>query len=98
MPRGGKCTGHNPNMWFPMADKSQPGQFSDNYKQARADTQAAKQICATCEIKIECLSYALYHEMFGIWGGASERERHRMRRQMNITPVPKIPVNILLPN
>ena len=98
MPRGGKCTGHNPNMWFPMADKSQPGQFSDNYKQARADTQTAKQICATCEIKIECLSYALYHEMFGIWGGTSERERHRMRRQMNIVPVPKIPFNILLPH
>lgn len=96
-PRGGDCVGHDLDMWFPMADKSQPGQFSQNYRKARADTEQAKQICDGCALNIECLSYALYHEMFGIWGGKTERERHKIRKQLNIILVPKIPVNLLLP-
>jgi WhiB family transcriptional regulator, redox-sensing transcriptional regulator len=44
-------------------------------------TREAKRICSTCEVRSECLEYALEHdERFGIWGGLSERERRRMRR------------------
>ena len=45
-------------------------------------TREAKRICLGCEVKDECLEYALAHdERFGIWGGLSERERRRLRRQ-----------------
>jgi WhiB family redox-sensing transcriptional regulator len=45
-------------------------------------TREAKRICSTCEVRSECLEYALEHdERFGIWGGLSERERRRMRRR-----------------
>ncbi|HZK05389.1 MAG TPA: WhiB family transcriptional regulator [Actinomycetaceae bacterium] len=45
-------------------------------------TRDAKRVCASCEVKAECLSYALENdERFGIWGGLSERERRRIRRQ-----------------
>lgn len=45
-------------------------------------TREAKAICASCEVRSECLSYALENdERFGIWGGLSERERRRMKRQ-----------------
>ena len=38
-------------------------------------------ICTSCEVKAECLDYALDNdERFGIWGGLSERERRRLRR------------------
>lgn len=94
-PRGGACVGHDPNMWFPMADKSQPGLFSENYRKARADTEMAKQICETCNLKADCMSYGLFHEMFGIWGGTTERERQKIRKQLNIIPIPRIPVNLL---
>ena len=41
-------------------------------------TREAKRICSRCEVKSECLEYALMHdERFGIWGGLSERERRR---------------------
>jgi len=41
----------------------------------------AKRICTTCEVKAQCLDYALQNdERFGIWGGLSERERRRLRR------------------
>ena len=44
-------------------------------------TREAKRICISCEVKSECLDYALANdERFGIWGGLSERERRRLRR------------------
>jgi WhiB family redox-sensing transcriptional regulator len=44
-------------------------------------TREAKRICVSCEVKQECLEYALMQdERFGIWGGLSERERRRLKR------------------
>ena len=44
-------------------------------------TREAKRICDGCEVRSECLDYALANdERFGIWGGLSERERRRIRR------------------
>jgi WhiB family transcriptional regulator, redox-sensing transcriptional regulator len=44
-------------------------------------TREAKRICSGCDVRAECLEYALAHdERFGIWGGLSERERRRLRR------------------
>ncbi len=45
-------------------------------------TREAKKICTGCEVRAECLEFALANdERFGIWGGLSERERRRLRRQ-----------------
>lgn len=45
-------------------------------------TRDAKRICASCEVKAECLEYALKNdERFGIWGGLSERERRKLRKR-----------------
>jgi WhiB family transcriptional regulator, redox-sensing transcriptional regulator len=42
----------------------------------------AKAVCAGCPVRDECLDAALTHgELAGIWGGTSERERRRLRRQ-----------------
>jgi WhiB family transcriptional regulator, redox-sensing transcriptional regulator len=47
-------------------------------------TREAKRICSGCEVRAECLEYALAHdERFGIWGGLSERERRRLRRAVS---------------
>ena len=44
-------------------------------------TREAKRICTGCEVRDQCLEYALAHdERFGIWGGLSERERRRLKR------------------
>ena len=46
-------------------------------------TREAKRVCRSCEVRAECLEYALEHdERFGIWGGMSERERRRLKRAM----------------
>ena len=44
-------------------------------------TRDAKKICASCEVRAQCLEYALQNdERFGIWGGLSERERRKLRK------------------
>ena len=46
-------------------------------------TREAKRVCRGCEVRAECLEYALENdERFGIWGGLSERERRRIKRQV----------------
>ena len=45
-------------------------------------TRDAKKICSSCEVKAQCLEYALNNdERFGIWGGLSERERRKLRKR-----------------
>lgn len=66
----GACVGvTNERIFFPQrGDKVSP----------------AKKICATCTVRVECLEYALdHHEKFGIWGGLSERQRRKLRRERN---------------
>jgi WhiB family redox-sensing transcriptional regulator len=44
-------------------------------------TRDAKRICEQCDVRAQCLDYALQNdERFGIWGGLSERERRKLRR------------------
>lgn len=45
-------------------------------------TRDAKRVCGACNVRSECLEYALTNdERFGIWGGLSERERRRLRKR-----------------
>ena len=45
-------------------------------------TREAKKICVGCEVRSECLEYALANdERFGIWGGLSERERRKLKKR-----------------
>ena len=45
-------------------------------------TREAKRVCMACEVRAECLEYALAKdERFGIWGGLSERERRRVKKR-----------------
>jgi WhiB family transcriptional regulator, redox-sensing transcriptional regulator len=61
------CMGVDPDLFFP---------------ERGASTREAKEVCRGCIVRDECLEYALANgEKFGIWGGLSERERRRLRRQ-----------------
>ncbi|QQS00116.1 MAG: WhiB family transcriptional regulator [Austwickia sp.] len=45
-------------------------------------TREAKRVCVGCDVRAECLDYALAKdERFGIWGGLSERERRKLKRR-----------------
>ena len=61
------CLGGDPDLFFP---------------ERGASTREAKEVCRGCIVREDCLEYALLNgEKFGIWGGMSERERRRIRRQ-----------------
>ncbi len=46
-------------------------------------TREAKKVCVSCEVRAECLDFALGNdERFGIWGGLSERERRRLKKRV----------------
>ena len=65
------CLGADPNLFFP---------------EQGASTREAREICRGCVVRMDCLEYALANgEKFGIWGGLSERERRRLRRQRALT-------------
>ncbi|MCF7547207.1 WhiB family transcriptional regulator [Pseudonocardia sp. WMMC193] len=62
----GLCAQTDPEAFFPEKGGS---------------TREAKRICTGCEVRAECLEYAMTRdERFGIWGGLSERERRRLRK------------------
>ncbi len=64
------CTGANANLFFP---------------ERGASTGKAKLICRECRVRPECLEFAIStREKFGIWGGMSERERRRVRKERQI--------------
>ncbi len=45
-------------------------------------SREAKKVCTSCDVRAECLDYALKHdERFGIWGGLTERERRKLKRR-----------------
>ena len=70
--------GFEPEPW--MADAA--CQYVDpelHYPEKGGSTAPAKRICASCPVRVECLAYALdRRETWGVWGGLSERERHRL--------------------
>ena len=52
-----------------------------------AEQNRAKQVCATCHVRAECLAEALDNRIeWGIWGGMTERERRALlRRKPHVT-------------
>jgi WhiB family redox-sensing transcriptional regulator len=67
------CQGVDPDLFYPERGES---------------TKQAKAVCRGCEVREDCLEYALVNgEKFGIWGGLSERERRRLRRQRKLIAV-----------
>ena len=53
----------------------------------RAREEKAKRVCMSCEVRRECLEYALAtREPYGIWGGLTEIERKaRLRARATYT-------------
>jgi WhiB family redox-sensing transcriptional regulator len=52
-----------------------------------AEQHKAKQICAGCPVRAECLAEALDNGIeWGVWGGLTERERRAvLRKRPNVT-------------
>ncbi len=71
-----ECRNVDPRMFFPE------GQGAPGYE--------AKRVCATCPVRTDCLSDALLNvEVAGIWGGAGDGLRRRLRRLLKASAHPE---------
>lgn len=62
----GLCIGEDPDVFFP----------------SHGDLGAmAREICAACAVRDDCLNYATQADEFGIWGGLDQQERRNLKRK-----------------
>lgn len=60
-----RCAEVDPDLFFP---------------EKGASARPAKRICQRCEVRTECLEYAIETDQrYGVFGGLSERERRKLR-------------------
>lgn len=71
----GKCYNHPDPDWFHI-----PGSGTNLNEQ--------KKFCEGCKIKSDCFNYALHHDVTGVWGGTTTRERQVMRSKMGLRVIP----------
>ena len=67
------CSGTDTESWF-TPDKSAM------YK----EIGLLRRICGGCEVRVQCLDYALKHDVHGYWGNTTPRERQRLRGKLGI--------------
>jgi len=62
----GLCVGEDPEVFFPP--HGDPG-------------TDARETCAACRVRGDCLNYATETDEFGIWGGLDQQERRNLKRK-----------------
>lgn len=62
------CLGMDPELFFPGKGEA---------------LTPAKAVCASCPVRTECLDWGM-EEGFGIWGGTSDRDRRKMRKERGL--------------
>lgn len=67
------CLGEDTELFFPIGSTGC----------ALDQTEQAKAVCAVCEVRAECLNWALVNnQQDGVWGGMSEEQRRTLRRSL----------------
>lgn len=65
------CRDEDPELFFPIGTTGPAVEQSD----------AAKRVCSSCDVREECLEFALgSNQDAGIWGGLTEDERKSLKR------------------
>ena len=77
------CRGMGPKLFFPLEDEPRG-------RRSQEAQLAALQVCAGCEVRVECLDYVCHPRRstppwqttawasYGVWGGVSARGRERL--------------------
>lgn len=64
------------NLWFPPDDiRAHP---------LRDPAAEATRACQGCTFRAECLSYAVWYDVDGIWGGMNKKQRSTLARHLRI--------------
>ena len=72
----GACLSADPDLFFPISSGGA----------SRRQEMLAKAVCARCDVRAQCLAFALETgEVHGVWGGLGEDELKRLRAQRPVT-------------
>jgi WhiB family redox-sensing transcriptional regulator len=67
-----ECRDTDPELFFPVG----------NTGPAVYQIEEAKRVCMKCEVREQCLEWALDNSLdHGVWGGMSEDERRALKRK-----------------
>jgi len=65
------CRSMSPELFFPAGTTGV----------AFEEITAAKEVCFSCDVRTDCLRFAVSsNQEFGVWGGTTEEERRELRR------------------
>ncbi len=78
----GSCRKADPSLFFhPQNERGSARRSRD---------LAAKAVCASCPVRIECADYAVRaREPYGVWGGLTEEEREAIYARIDIAEYPR---------
>ena len=77
-----RCRDEDPELFFPIGTTGP----------AASQIVAAKAICMRCEVRMECLEWAMATgQDAGVWGGLSEEERRALRRARRRSEAARVP-------
>ena len=57
------------------------------YPERGASMVLPRTICADCPVNKECGDWGIAHELYGVFGGMSSRQRIKIRHLINVTMV-----------
>ena len=76
-----RCKDEDPELFFPIGTAGP----------AASQIAAAKSVCSRCEVRLECLEWAMgTGQEAGVWGGLSEDERRGLRRARRRGEIPRV--------
>lgn len=73
------CQGHRTELWFPVESDHEGRPIVDPIVMQR---------CNGCPVALDCLTYALKHDVDGIWAGTTPVARRAIRRRRRIQARP----------
>ena len=72
------CRGEDSRLFFAPA-------YFERKQEKDERERLAKRLCTRCEVRVECLEFALrIRESHGVWGGFNEQERRALLRQREL--------------
>lgn len=77
--RNALCKYTDPEIFFPTTTGNQQAEYINE------SNQTAIAICNSCTHQVECAAYALVRpNVYGIWGGLTNNDRKRIRKEHGI--------------
>lgn len=82
--------------WEARACKNIKPDFFNDDDEADYPNAIAHAACVSCDIRVECLAWAMQHERFGIWGDTTSRQREKLKRPIMRVRCPGCASNAIL--